>query len=310
MKPSETKKNIINIIKQYSIETGIPLPFIEKDIYAVKILSILSEMNYPDVKIVFSGGTCLSKAYGKIKRFSEDLDFCIQTSIPLSRKDKSNFRKFIISKLNKNEDFNVLEPITITDESGFFSFEVEYSKNFETSTNLRKNIKIEFKFENLIQPINACEIKSFVHDFIDDEVVKINCIDILEVIANKYSALLWRSYIKDRSKPLYSKENDPTIMRHLYDIATLENELKNPKFVELLEKSYEKDNGRGGIENIYSVREFSKVVLDKIINDKFFKEEYENFVDTMCYSTDKISFDEAISRFKNIVEYIQEYKSM
>jgi predicted nucleotidyltransferase component of viral defense system len=310
MKPSETKKNIINIIKQYSIETGIPLPFIEKDIYAVKILSILSEMNYPDVKIVFSGGTCLSKAYGKIKRFSEDLDFCIQTSIPLSRKDKSNFRKFIISKLNKNEDFNVLEPITITDESGFFSFEVEYSKNFETSTNLRKNIKIEFKFENLIQPINACEIKSFVHDFIDDEVVKINCIDILEVIANKYSALLWRSYIKDRSKPLYSKENDPTIMRHLYDIATLENELKNPKFVELLEKSYEKDNGRGGIENIYSVREFSKIVLDKIINDKFFKEEYENFVDTMCYSTDKISFDEAISRFKNIVEYIQEYKSM
>ena len=310
MKPSETKKNIINIIKQYSVETGIPLPFIEKDIYAVKILSILSEMNYPDVKIVFSGGTCLSKAYGKIKRFSEDLDFCIQTSIPLSRKDKSNFRKFIISKLNKNEDFNVLEPITITDESGFFSFEVEYSKNFETSTNLRKNIKIEFKFENLIQPINACEIKSFVHDFIDDEVVKINCIDILEVIANKYSALLWRSYIKDRSKPLYSKENDPTIMRHLYDIATLENELKKPKFVELLEKSYEKDNGRGGLENTYSVREFSKIVLDKIINDKFFKEEYEIFVDTMCYSTDKISFDEAISRFKNIVEYIQDYKSM
>ena len=304
MKQSEIRKDITGIIKQYSIETGIPLPFIEKDIYTVKILSILSEINYPDIKIVFSGGTCLSKAYGKIKRFSEDLDFCIQTAVPFSRKDKSNFRKFIISKLNENEDFKVLEPITITDESGFFSFEVEYNKNFETSTNLRKNIKIEFKFENLIQPFHTCKIKSFIHDFIDDKTVKFDCIDILEVIANKYSALLWRSYIKDRSKPLYSKENDPTIMRHLYDIATLENELKNPIFIELLEKSYERDSGRGGIQNNYSLGEFSKIVLDKITNDKFFIYEYMDFVDTMCYSKDKISFDKALNNFKCLVDYI------
>ena len=159
MKQSEIKKNITNIIKQYSIETGIPSQFIEKDIYVVKILSILSEIEYENVKIVFSGGTCLSKAHGKIKRFSEDLDFCVQTTSTFTRKDKSDFRKFIISELDKQEDFMILEPITVTDKSGFFSFGIEYKKDFEISTNLRKNIKIEFKFENLVQPINTCEIK-------------------------------------------------------------------------------------------------------------------------------------------------------
>ena len=63
MKQSETKRNITNIIKQYSVETGIPLQFIEKDIYAVKILSVLAKIKYPNINIVFSGGTCLSKAY-------------------------------------------------------------------------------------------------------------------------------------------------------------------------------------------------------------------------------------------------------
>ena len=96
MKQLETKKNITDIIKQYSLSTNIPPQFIEKDYFVVKVLAVLENIIYSDAKIVFTGGTCLSKAYGKIKRFSEDIDFCVHTSTPFSRKDKSNFRKFII----------------------------------------------------------------------------------------------------------------------------------------------------------------------------------------------------------------------
>ena len=73
MKPSETKKNIINIVNDYSQEFGITPQFVEKDYYVVEVLSEISKINYPDLKIVFSGGTCLSKAYHKIQRFSEDI---------------------------------------------------------------------------------------------------------------------------------------------------------------------------------------------------------------------------------------------
>lgn len=305
MKQYETKKNITDIIRQFSIETGIPLQFVEKDIYVIKILSILSNINYPDIKIAFSGGTCLSKAYGKIKRFSEDIDFCIYTRTPFSRKDKSNFRKFIISELDKDDDFQVIEPITVTDESGFFSFEVGYNKEFESLTNLRKNIKVEFKFDGAdVNGLNLCEVKTFIHPFINDKTVKFECVNIFEIMANKFSALLWRSYIKDRTKPLYSKENDPTIMRHLYDIATLEDELKTIEFKKLVQTSFNKDKARGGIEDNYSLSEFSKIVIEKIINDKLFEKEYIEFVDSMCYSKEKMSFDVAINSFKNIIDYV------
>lgn len=307
MKQSETKKNIIDIINHYSLSTNIPPQFIEKDIYVVKVLAVLSKINYPNVQLVFSGGTCLSKAYGKIGRFSEDIDFCINTTVPFSRKEKSNFRKFIISELNKSEDFSVIEnPITITDESNFFSFGIAYDKNFESSSNLRKNIKIEFKFENLIGQSNVCEITTLLHPYLNDETVQFACINIQEVLANKFSALLWRSYIKDRTKPLYSKENDPTIMRHLYDIATLETEIKTPFFKELVFKFYTKDCNRIGTQNNHSLCEFANIVLNKLKSDKIFKEEYVNFVDSMCYTKDRISFEDAVNSLKNIVDYISE----
>lgn len=39
MKQSETKKNIINIVNDYSQEFGIAPHFVEKDYYVVKVLS-------------------------------------------------------------------------------------------------------------------------------------------------------------------------------------------------------------------------------------------------------------------------------
>lgn len=69
------------VIQDISLELGVDPSFIEKDWYAVQLLVLLSEFQGGrDVKIVFSGGTSLSKGYGLIKRFSEDLDFILTVS--------------------------------------------------------------------------------------------------------------------------------------------------------------------------------------------------------------------------------------
>ena len=44
---------------------------VEKDYYVTLILKKLSEIEYP---VVFKGGTSLSKVFGVIDRFSEDID--------------------------------------------------------------------------------------------------------------------------------------------------------------------------------------------------------------------------------------------
>jgi predicted nucleotidyltransferase component of viral defense system len=306
MKPSETKKNIISIINDYSQEFGIAPYFVEKDYYVVKVLSEINKIDYPDLKIVFSGGTCLSKAYHRISRFSEDIDFRIHTERLFTRAEKKAFCNFILEKLDNREDYHIIqESIKKGNENNFFSFEIEYEKLYEGS-NLRPNVKVEFTFENLILPSTVCEISSFIGNFINEEPIKVNCIQPIEVIANKFSALMWRVYIKDRTKPLYSKENDPTIVRHLHDIAALEDLLYTKEFVELLQKSFESDKGRGGFKNNYTLPEVIKITLDKLTEDKIYQKEFTDFVGSMCYAKDSdvITFVKAFDCFERLYQFI------
>ena len=307
MKPSETKKNITNIVKDYSQDFGIAPHFVEKDYYVVKVLSEISKINYPDLKIVFSGGTCLSKAYHKIQRFSEDIDFRIHTEKPFTRAEKKAFCNFILDAFDNKEDYYIIpESIKKGNENNFFSFEIEYEKLYEGS-NLRPNIKAEFTFENLILPSTICEISSFIGQFINEESISVNCIQPIEVIANKFSALMWRVYIKDRTKPLHSKENDPTIVRHLHDIAALGDLLYTKEFVELLQKSFDADKGRGGFDNNYTLPEFIEITLDKLTDDKVYQKEYSDFVGSMCYAKDSeiITFKKASKSFEELYNYVK-----
>ena len=174
-------------------------------------------------------------------------------------------------------------------------------------SNLRPNIKAEFTFENLILPSTECEISSFIGKFINEEPIKVNCIQPIEVIANKFSALMWRVFIKDRTKPLHSKENDPTIVRHLHDIAALEDMLYTKEFVELLQKSFNADKGRGGFDNKYTLPEFINITLKKLTEDKIYQKEYSDFVSSMSYAKDfeVITFEKAINNLEIFYEFIR-----
>lgn len=54
-------------------ESGRPVHLLEKDVMVVWALSVLGTSRF-DAHLVFKGGTSLSKAYGAIDRFSEDID--------------------------------------------------------------------------------------------------------------------------------------------------------------------------------------------------------------------------------------------
>jgi len=56
--------------------TGIREVFVEKDYWITLVLFQLAQSNYAS-QMVFKGGTSLSKGYGLINRFSEDVDIAI-----------------------------------------------------------------------------------------------------------------------------------------------------------------------------------------------------------------------------------------
>src|SRR5690348_1364504 len=69
----ERKRQILN---QQNEATGLPVHAIEKDWWVTLALRAIFSTKWKD-NLVFKGGTSLSKAWGLIHRFSEDIDLAI-----------------------------------------------------------------------------------------------------------------------------------------------------------------------------------------------------------------------------------------
>ena len=85
------------IITQTSTRLGLPAQAIEKDLWVSTILQIVFTLPFAD-QLVFKGGTSLSKSFGLIQRFSEDIDLVVARSLfglegDLTKKEIKRLRK-------------------------------------------------------------------------------------------------------------------------------------------------------------------------------------------------------------------------
>jgi predicted nucleotidyltransferase component of viral defense system len=58
------------LIEAIAAELAVDASLVEKDWYAIRIIAAISEVKHSTMRLVFSGGTSLSKGYGLIQRFS------------------------------------------------------------------------------------------------------------------------------------------------------------------------------------------------------------------------------------------------
>ncbi len=127
-----------------AIEMVVDPSFVEKEWYAVELLKCIlgTESNF---KPIFSGGTSLSKGFGLIQRFSEDLDFKV---VPLmKRNQRSQYRESLLKQLDKIEFFEVQrESLEPGKESSFFKCDITYPQIYSLSSSLRPHLKLEMSF--------------------------------------------------------------------------------------------------------------------------------------------------------------------
>lgn len=71
----ENPTDFKELVRQVAERKQMPRSFVVKDYFAVEMLK---EMTRRNPTLVFKGGTCLSKCYGAISRFSEDIDLGVQ----------------------------------------------------------------------------------------------------------------------------------------------------------------------------------------------------------------------------------------
>lgn len=67
------------LITQTAVHLGLPEQAVEKDLWVSIILQLVFTLPFSD-KLVFKGGTSLSKSFGLIERFSEDIDLVVDRS--------------------------------------------------------------------------------------------------------------------------------------------------------------------------------------------------------------------------------------
>ena len=297
------KKLSVDLIQELSTELGIAPAFIEKDYYVVELLKILNEFQTDKFNVFFSGGTSLSKGYGLINRFSEDIDFMVSSQDD-ERNIYRNFRKKLWERIDSTGILKVdSENKTIRNESRFFSFYVDYPKLFKEDY-LRQQVKIEISAKTTRLNPELRKINSWIDKFLKEEdFLEINCLTPFETAANKFSAFLWRADCKDRTSD-DKKFNDPTIIRHLYDLYKLKEVIKNNKsdFYELIFRIYEDDKKRGNKNNSLSLKDFSNMAMKKIESDGLYEQEYNNFVTNMIYKpSDIVLYVDALNFFKELI---------
>lgn len=288
-------------------ELAIAPSMVEKDWHMTQVLAFISNLILLGYKIVFSGGTSLSKAQGLIKRFSEDIDFKVVTEEEApDRATLSKFKNSVIDAL-ESAGFNVdRTSLTARDSNRFFSFNVDYVSNFAPVAGLRPHIQLEFTVSRPKLPSIEKSVDSFITQLKKDapEVDKISCIDPVEIAADKLSALIWRI---PKQAELENPE-DRSLVRHIHDLAILENIVKeNDQFPELLMDALQQDNERNQEISALSPIEKFRLLIDTLTtNREKYAEEYDTFVKSVSYARDGVvpNYETSVKAVKRLIDYV------
>ena len=272
----------------------------------MRLVAAVAGVEFSEVRPVFAGGTSLSKAFGLIKRFSEDLDF--RLALPeagLSRSGRRRYRELVVEAIRAGGDWTLEEAdIMVGNESRFFSCLVSYPTSFALAPSLRPQLKLEMTF---LPPALLAErrpLRSFVAEARKDEpeVIEIACIAPAETAADKVSALTWRVLGRRRG----SQGDDPTIIRHLHDLAALEQmAAEHADFPRLLQQVFVQDVPRGRasseVVDMTPAGRFT-AALDILIGDPEYRDEYDRFVVAMSYAAEgeTPSFDDALEAVRRL----------
>lgn len=234
-----TEKDRKAIINQVSTKTGLLPTAIEKDWWVMIALRAVFSTEYTE-HLVFKGGTSLSKAWGIIERFSEDIDLAIDRSFfnyegDLSRKQVTKLRKasckFVTEKFQQKLTTTLTEHgvkefrIRLVDfersDTDPLSIELNYKSITEKVEYLQPRVLIEISSRSLRDPYENRDLISFIGAKYPDLPFADKPIEIPTVLQT--STFLEKIFLlhEEFQKPPGRKIRSERMTRHLYDISKL-----------------------------------------------------------------------------------------
>jgi hypothetical protein len=188
------------------------------------------------------------------------------------------------------------------DANGFLRIETTYRTILNGHNALRPHILAELSARPPRLTTSERPLSSYVNQYrqTPSEVTAIPCVDPVETAADKLSAFAWRMIARDRTSPA----DDPTIVRHLHDLAALEIvATTEDAFPDLLLETLTADSHRGGgaLAEL-APRDRLAVMLERLDKDEAYEGEYRRFVEGMAFvgTGDVPSYDNARSALSRL----------
>lgn len=232
-------------IEQAAIHKNVSPVIMEKDFWVFWLLGILFESEFAD-NLVFKGGTSLSKVFGVIDRFSEDIDLSLSPTflrLPEAGTTRNQADKWmtraeaacevavrtqimpaleamIVDVLGKNEQvrFESLKDSNTNSPVLLFHYPSSQPTGFEY---LKRSVKLEFGSLTDQQPIDRHTIRPWIAEVLPAAFPDWQC----EVVALGVDRTFWEKatilhteYHRPSDKPMPDR-----FSRHYADTASLAN---------------------------------------------------------------------------------------
>jgi predicted nucleotidyltransferase component of viral defense system len=178
---------------------GLPnAALVEKDWYVVKALAAITARDLSPFRLVFGGGTALSRAHGLIHRMSEDIDLKVISDAKPSRSQLGNLRDHITDAiLVAGLTFDPQNPEHRRSmyKNKFVRYQLFYAPIIKGEGALRPEIQIDTLTIQARRPTTERPVRSFIAQGYDRpaEVASIACSAIAESAAEKLVALTRRA---------------------------------------------------------------------------------------------------------------------
>lgn len=289
---------------------GLPGPaLVEKDWYVVRALAAIAAVDAGDFRLVFGGGTALSRAYGLTRRMSEDVDLKIVCETNPSRGALRRLRSDITSALlaagfafDPDDEKHRLSMY----KGHYTKYQLPYKPLAEGKGILRPDVQIETSVWPLRREAVDRPVSSFVAEAYgrEPELATIACSSVLETAAEKLVALTWR--VGSELAGLRN-ERDPTLVRHIYDLHAIREKYDMAEVATLAHEVMLADaKTRGDRFPAWQKDPLGETLraIEGIPNDEVFADGYANFRRDMIYG-DSPDFATAVGTLKTLGEHLR-----
>ena len=231
-------------ITQTAARVGLPTQAVEKDLWVTTLLQLLFTLPFAS-QLLFKGGTSLSKSYGLIHRFSEDIDLVIDRNyfgyegdltkkqIKQLRKQSSLFveKEFTIALKQVIENFGLQKYCTIVAQpngEGDNTYpeprkiEVFYQSLFSSIDYLQPKVVLEVGTRSLFEPTEPTQVKSLITSTFQQ--IETDMASVVITTASPAKTFLEKAFLLHELFTTQKGDKAERKSRHLYDLEKMMDE--------------------------------------------------------------------------------------